>query len=150
MGTVGKQFDSCLDSDFTVGMNVDIHPACGWFMRGAKHGVVTSIRNKRVYVQLYQGGAPVTSGEARRPVGFNSFNLRPSAEQTSTGLTIVLWEGTRLPTTEKTYKADARRALSGWMEKSDSIRAFDHDGMKMYVVYAYGEPTDAFARVERK
>jgi len=40
------------DPPFTIGQRVRIHPACDWFMRGAKYGTITSLRSSFAYVKL--------------------------------------------------------------------------------------------------
>lgn len=61
---------------------------------------------------------------------------------------LILWTGERGETTAETFTADARKALSDWMEKGDSVRRFeDKPGVYTFVVYTCGEHTDVWAEV---
>jgi hypothetical protein len=48
---------------------IAIHPACSWFMRGAKYGTVVGIGPTTVTVKLEVGGAPCNRAPVRIAMG---------------------------------------------------------------------------------
>jgi hypothetical protein len=60
---------------------------------------------------------------------------------------LKLWTGAIVPTTPETVGADARKALSGWMNPGDRVSLVELSGRVFHYVSSYGELTDAFAEV---